>query len=79
MTVSRDNINATIHRSLSQKSSLGDTKKLYRDSLSQLCDIFPDWAEDDLVAALTELGGDVELVVSRISEGNTTLCDILKI
>ena len=77
MTVSRDNLSATIQRNLSQKSSLVDIKQLYRDSLSQLCDIFPDWAEDDLVTALTELGGDVELVVSRISEGNIALYDIL--
>lgn len=53
-----------------QRASLQNLKETYEESLFQLCDIFPDWSEDDLVTILSDLGGDVELVVNRITEGN---------
>lgn len=44
----------------------------FLNSLVQLVDIFPDWAEEDLSLVLADCGGDVELVISRISEGHVS-------
>lgn len=52
-----------------------DTK--YRESISQLRDIFPNWSPDDLQQALEDLAGDVELVISRISEGTVFAASLL--
>lgn len=34
-----------------------------------LAEVFPTWNMDDLMAILSELDGDVELAITRISEG----------
>ena len=41
----------------------------YKESILQLCDIFPNWSSEDLQQVLEDLAGDVELVINRISEG----------
>ena len=51
-------------------TSLVDSRKLYQESLSMLKELFQEtWCEDDLLAVLEEFDGDLETVISRISEG----------
>lgn len=54
-------------------NTLLHTKTQYGESLAQLGDIFPDWTEEDLGAVLSELGGDLEIVIQRISQGTRAL------
>ncbi|KAG2172667.1 hypothetical protein INT43_000014 [Umbelopsis isabellina] len=60
-------------RPKSQQSSRGnDLKKLraqYGTQLSTLRELFSDWSDEDLLFALQEADGDVELTAVRISEG----------
>ncbi|KAI8924049.1 hypothetical protein BC831DRAFT_467744 [Entophlyctis helioformis] len=44
-------------------------KALYRSQLASLRDIFDTWSEPDLLAILDETQGDLDVAVSRISEG----------
>ena len=60
-------------------SSLDDaTKQLkqrYSKQLTQARELFPDWSDEDLLNALQEANGDVELAILRISEGQScSLC-----
>ncbi|KAJ1548076.1 hypothetical protein HK096_005672, partial [Nowakowskiella sp. JEL0078] len=41
----------------------------HKYELSQLLQIFPDWSKQDLLTTLDEANGDLDLAVSRISEG----------
>lgn len=45
----------------------------YADKLSILRELFPDWTDEDLLFALQEAGGEMELTVGRISEGESSL------
>lgn len=40
-----------------------------KDSVKQMHEIFPEWSFEDLAIVLSELGGDMETAVQRISEG----------
>ncbi|RDB23852.1 hypothetical protein Hypma_009226 [Hypsizygus marmoreus] len=41
----------------------------YRSQARQLQELFPSWSNDDLQSLLTEVGGDVEVAATRISDG----------
>lgn len=43
----------------------------YADKLAMLKELFPDWTDEDLLFALQEAGGEVELAVMRISDGES--------
>jgi hypothetical protein len=44
----------------------------YASQLAMLRELFSaTWNDDDLVAVLTELGGDLETTIARISEGRS--------
>lgn len=45
----------------------------YADQLPTLAAIFPDWQDDDLLFALDDAKGSLELAVDRISEGQSHL------
>ncbi|RHZ80534.1 hypothetical protein Glove_134g104 [Diversispora epigaea] len=47
-------------------------KTQYKNELSKLQELFEDWTEADLLFALQEASGDLEVAVTRISEGRTT-------
>ena len=50
-----------------------DLKKLksqYGPKLSTLRELFADWSDEDLIFALQEADGDLELTIDRISEGS---------
>ncbi|CAJ0905084.1 2360_t:CDS:10, partial [Entrophospora sp. SA101] len=47
-------------------------RSLYKDKLATLQEMFEDWTEADLLFTLNEAEGDIELTVSRISDGHTS-------
>ncbi|KAF9998347.1 hypothetical protein BGZ80_006805, partial [Entomortierella chlamydospora] len=52
-----------------------DLRQLRREhggSLATLKELFPDWTEEDLLYAIQDAGGDVNLATLRISEGHAT-------
>ena len=51
------------------KTSLAASKREYQAHLRTLKELFSDWSEDDLLAVLEEFTGDVDLIISRIAEG----------
>ncbi|KAG0640850.1 hypothetical protein HOY80DRAFT_957107 [Tuber brumale] len=56
---------------LDDQGEIGQLKRQYASELSQLQEMFSDWTSDDIVAALNENGGDVQLTAAKISEGTT--------
>ncbi|ORZ26117.1 hypothetical protein BCR42DRAFT_401617 [Absidia repens] len=53
-------------------------KILYRQQLPTLRELFPGWSQEDLVAAIHEANGDLELTIGRIMEGHTNQWDQVK-
>ncbi|KAI8338157.1 hypothetical protein BC941DRAFT_424741 [Chlamydoabsidia padenii] len=53
-------------------------KILYRQQLPTLCELFPGWSQEDLVATIHEANGDLELTIGRIMEGHTNQWDQVK-
>lgn len=57
-----------------QSSSSGsDFKKLkskYASQLSTLKELFANWSDEDLLFAIQDADGDLELTIERISEGD---------
>lgn len=45
-------------------------KEEYSEAVAQLQDIFPAWSAEDLELALSDVNGDLEIVIHRISEGH---------
>lgn len=55
-----------------QSTEQSDFKKLkskYASQLSTLRELFADWSDEDLLFALQEVDGDLDLAIDRISEG----------
>lgn len=68
--------NSTASRGVMSSSASGqnDLKKLkskYGSKLSTLRELFTDWSDEDLLFAIQDADGDLELTVDRISEGNS--------
>ena len=51
------------------QGELGELKKKYSSQLSMLKELFPAWADVDLVLALQESDGDLQTTIERITEG----------
>lgn len=61
------------HRRPSGRDEPEDLRQLRKEhggSLATLKELFADWTEEDLLYAIQDAGGDVELTIIRISEGN---------
>ncbi|KAF2644600.1 hypothetical protein P280DRAFT_535153 [Massarina eburnea CBS 473.64] len=54
------------------QGELGELKKQYLSQLTTLKELFPDWADVDLVLALQESDGDMERTIEKITEGNVS-------
>ncbi|KAK9768065.1 RNAPII degradation factor [Basidiobolus ranarum] len=62
-------------RSKSYKDEPDEVKnlrKLHSTQLSTLKELFADWSDEDLLFAVQEAGGDLELAIDRISDGHTS-------
>lgn len=73
-TGGRERLGAGDTRETSQNDGLdqgeiGEMKKKYPQELSSLKEMFPDWADVDLLFALEETDGDVFRTVEHISAG----------
>ena len=51
------------------QGELGELKKRYSSQLSTLKELFPDWADVDLVFALQDSDGDLASTIEKITEG----------
>jgi hypothetical protein len=57
--------------SLEDEGEIGELKMKYSNQLRVICEMFPDWTQEDLVFALQETNGDIESTIERITEGET--------
>lgn len=61
---------------IEEDSGIAELKKQYGSKVSTIKEMFPDWTDEDVVAALQETGGDLEITVERIADGkNLSLSD----
>jgi len=51
------------------QGELGELKRQYLSQLTTLKELFPDWADVDLLLALQETDGDLQSTIERITEG----------
>ncbi|KAF2457700.1 hypothetical protein BDY21DRAFT_371278 [Lineolata rhizophorae] len=54
------------------QGELGELKRKHLTQLSTLKEMFPDWADVDLVLALEETDGDLPRTIDHITEGNVS-------
>ncbi len=55
--------------SIGDDSEVGQLKSQYGSKVSTIKEMFPDWTDEDIVFALQETDGDLEVTVDRISTG----------
>ena len=65
----------TFEEPLEDQGEIGDMKKQYASQLSMIKDVFPDWSDIDLLFALTESDGDIEVTIERIATGMSRQVD----
>lgn len=53
------------------QGELGELKRRYLSQLTTLKELFPDWADVDLVLAVEESDGDLQSTIEKITEGIT--------
>ncbi|KAJ1673696.1 RNAPII degradation factor, partial [Spiromyces aspiralis] len=58
------------HSSLDSEPTMKSLKAKYRQQLATVKEIFPGWKEGDLLSALEEAAGDLDLAIARITEGH---------
>ncbi|CAD6503267.1 BgTH12-02934 [Blumeria graminis f. sp. triticale] len=59
----------TSQASAQEEGEIGQLKKEYSSQVSIIKEMFPDWTDEDIVFALRETDGDLELTVERITDG----------
>ncbi|KAI7868111.1 hypothetical protein BDF14DRAFT_1796501 [Spinellus fusiger] len=64
--------------SLSDQNDIKKLKSNYGPTLAVLRELFSDWSEEDLLFAIRDADGDLELTIDRISEGHCTQWDEVK-
>lgn len=55
----------------SNNNNLKTLRANFRQSISTLHELFPEWTQDDLSFVMDECQGDIDLAITRITEGNT--------
>ncbi|KKZ65265.1 hypothetical protein EMCG_08872 [[Emmonsia] crescens] len=58
--------------SYEDEGEIGQLKKKHANSLSTIKELFTDWTDEDLVFALEDADGDLEIAIERITEGNVS-------
>lgn len=66
----RGTSNGVTDNSNEDQGETGQLIKQYSAELAQLKDMFPDWTSEDIVFALEENQGDVQITAEKISEGS---------
>ena len=60
------------------QGELGELKRRYQSQLTTLKELFPDWADADLVLAVEESDGDLSTTIEKISEGKSGTSFLLR-
>ncbi|KAF9301413.1 hypothetical protein BGZ74_006749 [Mortierella antarctica] len=55
-----------------EPEDLRQLRKVHGSSLATLKELFADWTEEDLLYAIQDAGGDLEVAILRISDGHAT-------
>lgn len=63
----------THHKNKNNTNDLRSLRNNYRTSLPSLQELFPDWSQEDLLFVMDECQGDLDLAITRISEGKYTI------
>ncbi|KAM5450126.1 RNAPII degradation factor [Microsporum audouinii] len=58
--------------SYEDEGEIGQLKKKHAGSLSTIKELFADWTDEDLVFALEDANGDLEVAIERITEGTVS-------
>ncbi|EER37128.1 rnapii degradation factor def1 [Histoplasma capsulatum var. duboisii H88] len=58
--------------SYEDEGEIGQLKKKHAGNLSTIKELFADWTDEDLVFALEDADGDLEIAIERITEGNVS-------
>lgn len=69
----RPNGDKTTSDAFDEDGDLGELRKQFGDKVDMIKAIFPDWSDADILYALQETDGDVEVAATRISEGRQLL------
>lgn len=56
--------------SYEDEGEIGQLKKKHAGNLSTIKELFADWTDEDLVFALEDADGDLEIAIERITEGS---------
>ncbi|KAJ2723334.1 RNAPII degradation factor [Coemansia sp. Benny D115] len=64
--------------SLEESAEFKNLRAKYSSSLKTLSEMFPDWTDADLLYALKEADGNLEITIGRIAEGHATQWDEVK-
>jgi hypothetical protein len=54
---------------IEDEGEVGQLKKQYGNKVTTIKEMFPDWTDEDIVFALQETDGDLEITVGRITDG----------
>ncbi|KAI0117681.1 hypothetical protein GGR51DRAFT_262732 [Nemania sp. FL0031] len=65
-----DKTAALDHTAFDDDSDIAQLRKQYGDKLAMIKELFEDWSDADILYALKETEGDVELTATRISDGS---------
>ncbi|RKF61639.1 putative rnapii degradation factor def1 [Golovinomyces cichoracearum] len=52
-----------------EEDEVAQLKKLYSSQVAMIREMFPNWSEENIIFALQETAGDLELTVERITDG----------
>lgn len=64
--------------SSSEQNDMKKLKSKHASKLNTLKELFTDWSDEDLLFAIEEANGDLEVAVDRISEGEQKLMECNK-
>ncbi|KAJ1931676.1 RNAPII degradation factor, partial [Kickxella alabastrina] len=64
--------NARSSSSLEEAAEFKSLRNSYSNSLKTLNEMFPDWTDADLLSAIKEADGNLEITIARIAEGHAT-------
>jgi CUE domain len=62
-----------INAPIDDDSEVSQLKKKYGVKVHTIKEMFPEWTDEDVVFALQETDGDLEMTVERITDGQTPL------
>jgi hypothetical protein len=58
-----------VNAPIDDDSEVGQLKKKYGIKVHTIKEMFPEWTDEDVVFALEETDGDLEITVERITDG----------